>query len=85
MMVDDSQYRKGPNDRINQVRLSEALQSKLRKVADRDDRSLSYVIRKACEEFALKDDFEEMSLKDSLELQERNPKPRRSDRETPSD
>ena len=72
-MEDNQRYRKGPNDRINQVRLSEALQSKLKDIAARDDRSLSYVIRKACVELAQKDDLEELSLSESQEDPKQSP------------
>ena len=77
----NQRYNKGPNDRINQVRLSEALQSKLRDIAERDDRSLSYVIRKACAEFAQKDDHEELSLRDTQDDPKPSSNPTGSDHE----
>lgn len=83
-MDDRRKYHKGPNLRINQVRLSESLHSKLKEIAERDDRSLSYVIRKACEELALKDDLQHFTIEDSLDIQERIPKPMRSNREASS-
>lgn len=83
-MDDKRQYRKGPHDRINQVRLSEALHSRLKAIASREDRSLSYVIRKACEEYALRDDLKEVTLSGSLDSQAIKPKPVRSNRETSS-
>lgn len=73
-MSENRQYRKGPNNHINQVRLSDALHSKLKEMATRDERSLSFVIRKACEEFAVKDDLEEFLLEDSLEKRTKKPK-----------
>lgn len=78
----DRRYRKGPHDRINQVRLSEALHSRLKAIASRDDRSLSYVIRKACEEYAIRDDLKEVTLSGSLDSQGSSPKPVRSNSET---
>ena len=78
------QYRKGPNNRINQVRLSESLQSRLRDIADREDRSLSYVIRKACEEYAIRDDLKEFAVAESLDRKDRKPKPLRSNNEASS-
>ena len=77
-MEDDDQYRKGPNSRINQVRLSDSLHTKLKEMANRDDRSLSYVIRQACVEYAEQDDQEQRSLRDSIERGELKPELRGS-------
>ncbi len=83
-MHDNGRYRKGPHDHINQVRLSEALHSRLKDIARREDRSLSYIIRKACEEYVLRDDLKEVTLSGSLDSHALKPKPERSNRETSS-
>lgn len=83
-MKDNRKYRKGPNNRISQVRLSDALQSRLKDIAERDDRSLSYIIREACEEYVVRDDIKEFALSDSLDSHKTATNPKRPDGETSS-